>query len=369
MDTSDDIVERFLEVLAETGVTTAELRRLYGCDPEADLETTVRREVGDDRTVELLRALEATGRSLRFGNRVTADDGESLAAALERYGYSIEVSDDGAELEVVAFDAVTTDIHRFRTAPDPVSVREALESTLLGPAGLTVVDLVDGSALVADRRAIDRLRAAYGDRIAPFGEPVLRSESESESKPEPKATADRQPDAGGNSATTSDEPTADDSGSAAVGGSSDAGDVVESDGVAADPGPDDLSTVFEKGRRYVEEEPEPESGRAAAATESESKSNPDEFEVRGGPTTAVSASSIDDVFDELETSGGDSDESDAGGALAGSEPRTTVSDTSADDILARATGETTFDEVAARAGEADPDAILDDADDALVEES
>ena len=359
MDTSDEPAERFLEILSETGVTSAELRRLYGCEPEENLEAAVRRELGDDRTTELLRALEVTDRSFDLRPPVTVDVGESLAAALDRYGYSIDVSTESSALEIVAFDAVTNDIHRFRAATDPVSFRETLDSTLLERTGLTTAVLVDGSTLVADRRAIDRLRSAYGDLIAPFGRPILR----------PESTDDRAPDAAaGHASATSDvEPATDGSvGPVTAGDASGGGDAAVDD-TAADRGFDDFSAAFEDGRRHAGDALEKRAGAAAGPAEAETG----DFEVRGGPTTAVSTASIDDVFDELETNRrGDSAGSDAdAGSLAGSEPRTTVSDTSADDILAQATGETNFDEVAARAGEADPDAILDDAEEALVDES
>lgn len=372
MDTSDELVDRFLEILADAGVTTAELRRLYGCRPDEDLETAVRRELEGDRTSELLRALETTDRSFDLKPPVTADVGESLAAALDRYGYSIDASADGSELEIVAFDAVTNDIHRFRSTADPDSFRETLDSALLERTGLTSVALVDGSTLVADRRAIDRLRSAYGDRIAPFGRPILR----------PESGDGRAPDAAAGRASAADdvEPATDpsvDPGTA--GGTRDADDAGAAavDDTAADRGFDEFSAAFEDGRRHVgadgEDRPVATSATSEPASEpgTEANSEPGDFEVRGGPRTAVSAAGIDDVFAELEATrrngAGDSD-ADAG-SLAGSEPRTTVSDTSADDILAQATGETTFDEVAARAGEADPDAILEEGDDVLVEDA
>lgn len=329
MGKSAESVERFLEILTELGVTPAELRRLYGCDPGEDLGDAVGREVGDDRdrTTELLRALEVTDRSFDLGSRVT-DSGESLATVLDRYGYSLEVSTDGNELEIVAFDAVTNDIRRFRTVADPDSVRAALESTILDAAGLTTVGLVDGSTVVADRRAIDRLRAAYGDRIAPFGDPLLRSAS----------------DADGAAATTGDvEPVA------PADRSDDEIDVTN------DRTLEDLSALGDDDpsrRRRVDAELD----------------DPD-VEIGGGPRTSVSASSIDDIFAELEAdqsdaAGDGTDDSDAGSdSLTGADPTVTVADESVDEILERATAETSFEEVAAREGEADPDEILDDADD------
>ncbi|EMA37239.1 hypothetical protein [Halobiforma nitratireducens] len=373
---STEGVDRFLGVLDRLGVTNAELRRLYDCSPDEQLREAVRRAATEDRTRELERALEDTGRAFELGTRVTTEVGEPLSVALNAYGYALDVSSSGPELEVVAFDTVTNTVERVRAPPYPDPFRDALESAVLAPAGLCTVALANGATLLVDRRSLARLRDEYGNRIEPFGEPLLRADAGPTETLDPQAHGEdreRQPTTGERLSETASD--------------GEVGDIEAFVENASDRALEALSEELEASgpSRHVSDGiDEDEVDRTIA-----------DGEVGGGPTTTVSTSGIDEVFDDLETtissdSGADADcdrdgghtstdatesvTSDTGGEPDDSSPNGNVeSDIHGDSeptIADRSTGETDFADLVAQTQEddVDPDAILSEDDDVLVED-
>lgn len=347
-----DTTDTYLDVLRTLGVSDAELRRHHGVGPDEPLRAAIAAAL-DSPTDDLLGALAATGRVLRTDEELSPADGERLAAALGRFGYVLEVSSVEDDLELLVHDAVRDEETRLRTDPDREAVRASLEEALLEPAGIEFVPLLDGRLLVVDATRLEGLRVAYGPRIEPFETPLLPPETD---LGEP-ADEDRSEWAGGAAAA-------------------------ERAGVSGEPAEESASRPGEEPVRSDAEILDgPDAGNDPAEGVAASFAI-DPANLGGGPRQTVSTAGIDEVFDQLEddaaASAGDEPPAastttssvggdpladlehadDAEGGLAGGGPDRTVSRTSADDILDRASGGTDFETVAEQA---DPDTVRDDA--------
>lgn len=394
--------DTYLDVLRTLGVTDAELRRHHGVAADEPLRAAIAADL-ESPTDDLVAALAATGRVLAPDAEAGLEDGELLAAALGRFGYGLDVAtsdsgpsdgetagaDDGDApadapadrssdaLELVVYDTVLDDATRVRTDATWAAVRESLAAAVLEPAGVALVPLLDGRTLLADARRLERLRVAYGPRIEPFDTPLLSPEADVDEESLPDGPGVVAGDwAGGAAAAERAGPRVERDGPPADGAAGAPDDVVEAPGHdrsgSATGGPDDTVP-----------------GLAADAAD-----------LGGGPRRMVSTSGIDEVFDQLESDAAEAADDSASapatttsgsttttsgpttttssdpdllddwddaavetgsstGGLAGAGPQRTVSETSADDILDRASGRTDFETVAAE--QATGDAVPDDA--------
>jgi len=399
-----DTTDTYLDVLRTLGVSDAELRRRHDVGADEPLRAAIAASL-DSPTDDLLATLAATGRVLapdgdpssagESGSPAEADgsstgadaasvgetdssrrtdaasaaprvpvDGERLAAALGQFGYVLEVSSAGDELELDVYDAVRDEGTALRPDPTWAAIRDSLAEELLGPAGIVLVPLLDGRTLVTDARRLERLRVAYGPRIEPFGTPLLSPE------------------------TDLDEP------SGSEGADVVAGDWAGGAAAAERAGPQDERAAVHAARQSIDDPAgidadvvEPAGAADDALDDAAASLAIDAADLGGGPRKTVSTSGIDDVFDELEADAADASErgspgpatttssaedplADWGeptttaegaedGGLAGGGPDRTVSETSADDILDRASGGADFETVAAE--QSAPDAVRDDA--------
>lgn len=344
--------DTYLDVHRTLGVTDAELRRHHGVAADEPLRAAIAAAL-DSPTDDLLAAMAATGRVLDARGTCTPADCDDLAGALAHLGYVIECTGVGEDVAIDVYDRISGDVGRVRAEPSWDAVIEALAEERLGPVGIELVPLLDGRTLVIDARRLERLRVAYGPRVEPFETPLL-----------PPEAADAVPEADGPGVVAGDwtgGAAAAERASASRGGARASADTGESPA----PSAGDIVDADDGG------------GAGGAAVEPEA--------LGGGPRRTVSTSGIDDVFDQLEdgTEGdegsdgvarttstddplagweGPSADEDEEGHFAGGGPDRTVSRTSADDILERATGKPDFETVAAEHGDPDPDAVLDDGD-------
>ena len=362
----DRTTDTYLDVLRTLGVTDAALRRHHDGDAEIPLRLAVDRDRGMP-TADLLDALASTGRVLDLRDGLDADDEAGLGHALARFGFHVAVTpadsaDDAVEAEpadellLEVADAVTSEIERIPTAPDSDAIEAALRTELLDSVDVDLRSLLDGRHLVAEERDLAALAERYGPRIEPFDDPLLT----------PEAAIDR---------GEFEHADSDDTEEPAVGES-----------MAATTDPTSAETVSWTNPTNADE-PTAEAVEAATAdagprthTIEDDALADDAPSVGGGPKRTVSTSGIDGVFDQLEsattatpdhTTMSDSTDDETDDAESRADPvetpqgltggpTRTVSSTSADDILERATGDD-FDSIAAEEGEADPDAVLADA--------
>ena len=362
----DRPTDTYLDVLRTLGVTDAALRRHHDADAEIPLRLAVDRDRGMP-TADLLDALASTGRLLDLRDGLDADDEAGLGHALARFGFHVAVTaadsaDDAVEAEpadellLEVADAVTGEIERIPTAPDSDAIEAALRTELLDSVDVDLRSLLDGRHLVAEERDLAALAERYGPRIEPFDDPLLT----------PEAAIDRD---------EFEHVAGDDTEQSAVGES-----------MAATTDPTSTETVSWTNPTNADE-PTTEAVEAATTdagprthTIEDDALADDAPSVGGGPKRTVSTSGIDGVFDQLEsattatpdhTTMSDSTDDETEDAESRADPvetpqgltggpTRTVSSTSADDILERATGDD-FDSIAAEEGEADPDAVLADA--------
>lgn len=406
--------ERYLDVLRTLGVTDGAIRRFHAVESSASLEARLATAL-DAPTDDLLRLLTAAGVVVDL-EEVAPVDADRLSLSLARFGYLVECTAVGDDLEIVGFDAVTEDVEHLRVEPDREALQAALSERLLGPDDVAVETLVDGRTLLADRRALDALCDRYGPRLEPFETPLLATGREpvrsttppmiAETPADPtevsvsidvptEAVEDGRVEAGDGESTSSSAKAGDaatpdrsEAGSVGAAASSEEGTpVVAADDPAVDDPADDGPAVDEVLASADEETAEAiedtltESGTRVHTADGtdEDVTKARDSGVGGGPRRTVSTAGIDEVFAELEAAapgtpmeGSDDmdDETDSSGApddgpddgLAGAGPSRTVSETSADDILQRATGNSDFEELAESEADADPAAVLEDAD-------
>lgn len=409
----DSTTDTYLDVLRTLGVPDAVLRRHHDAGPETSLRVAVDADL-DSPTDDLLAALDATGRVLDVRDGLAPDDGDRLTATFGRFGYVVDCEDtDGDDVELLVYDAVAGEIERARCGSDAEAVRSALADDLFDDA-LDLRELLDGRLLVAERRELAALVERYGPRIEPFDAPLLAPDDavdggdfgppvlgeETVAAEDTTGTGDT---VGAEAAAPS---TATGVGASRVDPDPDDRPTEELDGVLA--GADEstaapieaaLSSGGPRTHTVESENEESEGEKSAESTNSATVAPADSppatgsaaASIGGGPNRTVSTNGIDDVFDQLESTAADgaagsagpnddavarttsesaepqidpdtpsTDASDGRSGGAGGGPTRTVSSTSADDILDRATGESDFETVAAEAGAADPDAVLAD---------
>ncbi|AGN02086.1 hypothetical protein L593_10705 [Salinarchaeum sp. Harcht-Bsk1] len=367
--------DTYLDVLRTLGVTDAALGRHHDADAEVPVRLAIDRDRGSP-TADLLDALAATGRMLDLRDGLDAADDAGLGDALARFGFRVDLADpdaDGGGEEVVltVADAVTGATDRVDTAQDGDAAERTLRSALLDPAGIELRALLDGRHLVAEKRELATLAERYGPRIEPFDDPLLTPEAAIDRDEFEHAIADRTEESHiGDSVDPPTEPANPDA--ITEPGNADAiswTNPTDADGPASEAV--DAALADSGPRTHTIEDDGLDDAPA----------------VGGGPKRTVSTSGIDGVFDKLEsgttddapahTAMSDSIDADTDAATDEDEsstdpvetpqgltggPTRTVSSTSADDILQRATGSDDFDSIAAEEGEADPDAVLADAD-------
>lgn len=385
--------ERYLDAARTLGVSDAALRRHLAVGADASLQA----ELADRLTAatdELLELLAAAGVVLDL-DAVDPDETEALRCCLARFGFAAECAAVAGELEVVAADLVADDVRHVRVEPTADELRSALRERLFDDVDVRVVPLVDDRVLVAETRSLATLQNRYGDRLEVFETPLLATDALAVAPDAAEAVDGATTDAAASAGDDSDA-----GGSRRASGTDRADLLVDEETSFGDvlaAADDETTAAIESALEEGGPRVHTADAEDAGATEAEAAagaSDARQSDVGGGPRRTVSSSGIDQVFEELEASadagggaGGavaasasseqssvagpesDSDaaddepaaDGDSDDGIVGGGPTRTVSETSADDILERVAGDEDFEDIADEQGEADPEAVLNDA--------